>query len=257
MSYIKNGIDISSREETMNKKRIDNLLQDIQKLEKQIAGMQNDDFYLISSFSHSFDLAHKILVDIHSLEIDRVDTLRQQLEEHQRIINSISSLKTATPAVPSPQPEPTPEPIPEHTPEIKEETISEMQETVIEKTEIIQEVITHPEPTPLVTEQPAPVINPIKESEVIAEKKATVFLSEILEKNSLSDFRKAFSLNDRFRFKRQLFDGDEETMNKAIADLNDIHTYEESIAYLQNQLNWHIEEEAATDFIKLLEKRFL
>ncbi|MBR2497715.1 MAG: hypothetical protein IKB63_05135, partial [Parabacteroides sp.] len=84
-----------------------------------------------------------------------------------------------------------------------------------------------------------------------------LFLNDLLEKNNLSDFRKAFSLNDRFRFRRELFGGDEERMNKAIHELNNLHSYEDSMAYLNNELKWNIEDEAVADFIKLLEKRFL
>ena len=76
-------------------------------------------------------------------------------------------------------------------------------------------------------------------------------------KEKFSDFRKAFSLNDRFRFRRELFGGDEARMNKVINDLNDLHSYEDSVTYLNNELKWNIEDEAVADFIKLLEKRFL
>ncbi|MCS3064474.1 hypothetical protein NXX40_20010 [Parabacteroides distasonis] len=58
-----------------------------------------------------------------------------------------------------------------------------------------------------------------------------------MEKKNLSDFRKAFSLNDRFRFRRELFGGNEEKMNKAISDLNDLSSYEESVTYLNKVLN--------------------
>ena len=91
---------------------------------------------------------------------------------------------------------------------------------------------------------------------MVADKQG-VFLSDILEKKNLSDFRKAFSLNDRFRFRRELFGGNEDKMNEAITDLNDIHSYEESVTYLNNELKWNIEDEAVADFLKLLEKRFL
>lgn len=90
----------------------------------------------------------------------------------------------------------------------------------------------------------------------VAEKQP-VFLNELLEKKNLSDFRKAFSLNDRFYFRRELFAGDEAKMNKVISDLNDIHSYEESVSYLNEKLNWNVEDETVVDFIKLLEKRFL
>lgn len=45
-------------------------------------------------------------------------------------------------------------------------------------------------------------------------------------------------------------------MNKAISDLNDLSSYEESVTYLNKVLNWNIEDASVADFIKLLEKRF-
>ena len=46
-------------------------------------------------------------------------------------------------------------------------------------------------------------------------------------------------------------------MNTVISELNDIRTYEESMNYIENKLQWDKEQEAVSDFIKLLEKRFL
>jgi hypothetical protein len=96
-----------------------------------------------------------------------------------------------------------------------------------------------------------------KTEKPISNERTGLFLNDLLEKNNLSDFRKAFSLNDRFRFRRELFGGDEERMNKAINELNELHSYEDSISYLNDELKWNIEDEAVADFIKLLEKRFL
>lgn len=42
-------------------------------------------------------------------------------------------------------------------------------------------------------------------------------------------------------------------MNKAISDLNDLSSYEESVTYLNKVLNWNIEDASVADFIKLLE----
>jgi hypothetical protein len=78
----------------------------------------------------------------------------------------------------------------------------------------------------------------------------------VIQKKFLADFRKAFSLNDRFRFRRELFGGDEGRMNEAISDLNELQSFEESITYLDKKLKWNVEDEAVADFIKLLEKRF-
>jgi len=84
-----------------------------------------------------------------------------------------------------------------------------------------------------------------------------VSVHEVLEKQHLPDLRKAFSLNDHFYFRRELFNGDEARMNKVISDLNEIQSYKESVVYLNEKLAWNIEDATVDEFMKLLEKRFL
>ena len=102
----------------------------------------------------------------------------------------------------------------------------------------------------------APTAHEVILSEQPAIKSQASSLNDLLERKNLSDFRKAFSLNDRFRFRRELFGGSEELMNQVIADLNEIKSYEASVTYLQNVLNGKGEETAVADFLQLIEKRF-
>lgn len=234
-----------------NKEKIDYLLLDIKELEMLIAGMRDAEVYPVSFFSQTFNLTHKILNDLHSLETAQIDMLRKQMEAHQALIQSLPNPVAAV--MPAPEEE-------------KEEPTAEpMEEVVIEKIEqpeivIEEKTIVQPEPEPESKPEPVQkveIVQPETPQKPVTTEKQGVFLSDLLEKKNLSDFRKAFSLNDRFRFRRELFGGNEEKMNKAIADLNDIHSYEESVTYLNNELKWNIEDEAVADFIKLLEKRFL
>lgn len=240
-----------------NKEKIDYLLIDIRELEKLVAGMRDAEIYPASFFNQTFQLTHKVLKELHMLEEFQLEALRKQMEEHQRLINSIPVSKPLQMPEVQPAPEVSPtievvqvqEPVVETiTPAIEEQVIEEpiVEEPVVEKAipeeKIVQETI------------------PLKEIEVphktILADKSSISLNDILEKKNLSDFRKAFSLNDRFRFRRELFGGNEEKMNKAIADLNDLSSYEESVTYLNKVLNWNIEDASVADFIKLLEKRF-
>ncbi len=208
-----------------NKEKIDYLLLDIRELETLVAGMRDAEVYPVSFFGQTFDLTHKILKDLHALETAQIEMLRKQMEEHQALIQSIppsvatpvQTVQEASIAAPAPIPA-GPEPIPVEEPE-----------------------------TPAVEAS----------GKVIPAERPGLFLNDLLEKKNFSDFRKAFSLNDRFRFRRELFGGDEARMNKVINDLNDLHSYEDSVTYLNNELKWNIEDEAVADFIKLLEKRFL
>ncbi|MDD2952061.1 MAG: hypothetical protein PHC95_02700 [Parabacteroides sp.] len=244
-----------------NKEKIDYLLIDIRELEKLVAEMRNAEIYPASFFNQTFQLTHKVLKELHTLEELQLEALREQMEEHQRLIDSIPAGKTSQMPEVRPAPEVSPtievvqaqaqvqEPIIETiTPVIEEPVVEEpiVEEPVVEKAipeeKIVQETI------------------PLKEIEIppktILADKSSISLNDILEKKNLSDFRKAFSLNDRFRFRRELFGGNEEKMNKAIADLNDLCSYEESVTYLNKVLNWNIEDASVVDFINLLEKRF-
>ena len=114
-----------------------------------------------------------------------------------------------------------------------------------------------PQVTVEIQPQPAtPTIHEATTTEQPAIKSQASSLNDLLERKNLSDFRKAFSLNDRFRFRRELFGGSEELMNQVIADLNEIKSYEASVTYLQNVLNGKGEETAVADFLQLIEKRF-
>lgn len=217
-----------------NKEKIDYLLLDIRELEKLVAGMRDAEVYPVSFFGQTFDLTHKVLKDLHALETAQIEVLCKQMEEHQALIRSIP------PSVAIPV-----QAVQAETEEIRQELPEE------------KETPAQPEPNP-VDEPEAPVKEEEETPEkVIPAERPGLFLNDLLEKKNLSDFRKAFSLNDRFRFRRELFGGDEARMNEAINDLNNLHSYEESVSYLNNELKWNMEDEAVADFIKLLEKRFL
>ena len=231
-----------------NKEKIDYLLLDIRELETLVAGMRDAEVYPVSFFGQTFDLTHKILKDLHALETAQIEMLRKQMEEHQALIQSIPP-SVATPVQTVQEASITaPAPIPaEPEPVIQEQEIR--QELPAE-----QGLSAGPEPIP-VEEPETPAVE--TSGKVIPAERPGLFLNDLLEKKNFSDFRKAFSLNDRFRFRRELFGGDEARMNKVINDLNDLHSYEDSVTYLNNELKWNIEDEAVADFIKLLEKRFL
>lgn len=250
-----------------NKENIDFLLTNIRELERLVADVRDAEVYPVSFFSQTFDLAHKVLSDLHALEADQVERLSRQMEEHRLLLQNIPRRQMIPQPLPSEQEkediresldkvleeqiEVIEENIPVQSESETEEPVNEPQILIEEETEIVE--VSLPE-----TEESAETeLSVTTTTSTIVTDKSVLSLNEILEKKQLSDFRKAFSLNDRFRFRRELFGGDEAKMNKAITDLNDIHSYEESMAYLKNDLGWQIEDEAVVDFIKLLEKRFL
>ena len=228
-----------------NKEKIDYLLIDIRELEKLVAGMRDAEIYPASFFNQTFQLTHKVLKELHTLEEFQLEALRKQMEEHQRLIDSIPVSK--------PLQMPEVQPAPEVSPTIE---VVQVQEPVVEEPIVVEPIVEKVIPEEKIVQETIP----LKEIEIphktILAYNSSISLNDILEKKNLSDFRKAFSLNDRFRFRRELFGGNEEKMNKAISDLNDLSSYEESVTYLKKVLKWNIEDASVAYFIKLLEKRF-
>lgn len=271
-----------------HKEKIDYLLLDIRELEKKVASMRDAEIYPVSFFSQSFELAHKILTDLHKLEAVQMEDLSRQMEAHRSRLSALPIpeanaqpfLQEIPPADPAPKVEEIAPAIP--TPSVGEsQTNTKISQSNVEESRTETTVSPSSEEGPQLNiekpqssldvfspseeeVQPTPEdhsiarpVPPISPEPTPTPSKATLSLNEILEKKNLSDFRKAFSLNDRFRFRRELFGGEEERMNRAISQLNDIHSYEESITFLHNELHWNIEDEAVADFLKLIEKRFL
>ena len=72
-----------------------------------------------------------------------------------------------------------------------------------------------------------------------------------------SDIMSCFSLNDTFRFSRELFGGDKERMNEVMVKINEIGSLDNILAYLSSELQVNEEDEVMADFIELLKKYFV
>lgn len=68
--------------------------------------------------------------------------------------------------------------------------------------------------------------------------------------------RQAISLNDSFRFTRELFGGDQSRMNEVVRRLGDASSLEEAMGLLASEVAVDEENEAVADFIELLKKYF-
>jgi hypothetical protein len=98
----------------------------------------------------------------------------------------------------------------------------------------------------------------IQETEKIEEKGPLpiTFLGDKIVKTIYADLKKSLSLNDRFRFQRDLFDNNIELMDNTLSDLNNFSSFQETMDYLQSYFAWNWEDESAQAFKELLEKRF-
>ena len=116
-----------------------------------------------------------------------------------------------------------------------------------------------PEPTPAQATEPKPTP---AATLVIEQKPAPPPVTEpkpmpVPEKKKLPDLRKMFSLNDRFMYRRELFGGNEDVMNKAISTLNNRESFKESISFIEENMHWDFSNTTVKNFVKTIELRFL
>ena len=103
-------------------------------------------------------------------------------------------------------------------------------------------------------EEPAIVEEPVVETVVKEEEPKSVVLGESLKLSA--GLRHAISLNDSFRFSRELFGGDTELMNRVIEQISVMGSYKTAVAFLSSKVELNEEKEAVNDFLELLKKYF-
>ncbi|MEG1685669.1 MAG: hypothetical protein RR319_06985 [Bacteroides sp.] len=79
----------------------------------------------------------------------------------------------------------------------------------------------------------------------------------VLSDTLLTDFSHSISLNDSFRFTRELFGGNGDKLSEAIKKIDGLHSFDEAMAYIKSVVQLNEDNEAAADFIELLKRRFI
>ena len=187
--------------------------------------------------------------------------------------------------IPEPTPEPTPEPIPEPTPESEPDDSLPADDYDKEDTwqhdngEEFKEILggfNYEEPvhTPIhqdaaesaseeapaaidddEEEQP-PVFIKMKQDED-GEEQDEVRIDEQLQRNLSKNLRKAFTLNDHFRFRRELFANSEAELNDTLNLIETMQSYDEAEEYFYNDMGWDAENEDVAEFMAIIKKHFL
>lgn len=164
--------------------------------------------------------------------------------------------------------EPEIEPDVEAEPEIEVEPEPELEEEIEAEPE--PEVEAEPEieedPEPELEEEPEPEIVPEIEAEPEPEiiknvdetaPEAIITLDEAFIRNKAKDLKSAFSLNDTFRFRRELFGNSAADMNDAIDLVNAMNSYEEAEDYFINDLGWDAESDEVGEFMEIIRNHFI
>ena len=144
--------------------------------------------------------------------------------------------------------------------EVDSPSIIQSLESVVVKEDEEEEIIVAEE-KPVVavteegkTEESALVEESVAETVVKEEEPKSVVLGESLKLSA--GLRHAISLNDSFRFSRELFGGDTELMNRVIEQISVMGSYKTAVAFLSSKVELNEEKEAVNDFLELLKKYF-
>ena len=131
----------------------------------------------------------------------------------------------------------------EDEPVIVQETQTAVEETVMEEPVVEDEM----------EEKEAEDESEDDESLLIEEPKAAVLGESI---KMAAGLRHSISLNDSFRFSREIVGGDPELMNRVIEQISVMSSYKTAVAFLASKVSVNEENEAMADFLELLKKYF-
>lgn len=140
----------------------------------------------------------------------------------------------------------------------EEEPVQETPAEAVEEpqAELQPEPATQPEPVvaePAQEEpkaEPAPAVAPAEPVHTDAHKANTAYGAPV------TDLKQAISIGDRFLYQRELFGKNGELMQRTIADLNGLNTFDEAMEYIDRHFNWDKEQPSYELFVNALHRRF-
>lgn len=97
----------------------------------------------------------------------------------------------------------------------------------------------------------APIVN-----DVMGQRPGELRLDEALASRSARNLRKAFTLNDKFRFRRELFHNDDTAFAQTLDDIQKLDDYQQAETYVADVLHWDSSDEAVADFMSIVKSHF-
>ena len=144
-----------------------------------------------------------------------------------------------------------------------------VEETVVKENEITAQekdasvIIQSPKPV-IAAEEAAEAATAAEEEEEPVIEEAPLIIKKEEPKNAVlgesiklaAGLRHSISLNDSFRFSRELFKGDTDLMNRVIEQISVMGSYKTAVAFLSSKVEIDEEKDAVVDFLELLKKYF-
>ncbi len=179
------------------------------------------------------------------------------VNEHVEAVDDVDEPEVVPDDEPLVQPEPEPAPIPEPTPEpdqtpqhfTNDETITQyFPPKPKAKPAEPQQQPAQPTPPPFVANN-APQFPPVPDA-------GDIRVDEKLGRALSKDLRSAISLNDRFRFRQELFDNSDQELNNAFSMIENMKSYGEAEDYFYNYLRLDPQKPAVQEFMEILRRHF-
>lgn len=220
-----------------------------------------------------------LLIDNHGKETNKlvyqlIAEKAENISQMAKILDDSEPLPEPVP-MPEPEPEPEPEPVPEPMPEPEPERIvpeelpdefadDDFDDVFVDESEYSEPDIPTDEPDEpdYIDEEPelpdSPEISDdfgIVDSPAIPEDEP-VFNDVITRSMAHDDFRKMLTLNDKFRFRRELFENSEKLFADALNTIDAMRSFAEAEDYFFNTLEWDKESEEVAEFMSKLKAYF-
>jgi hypothetical protein len=160
-------------------------------------------------------------------------------------------------------------------PEISPEIVAPPQE-IIETPKAVQQVSV--EPAQVAIAVPVMTPEPVSEEMTVVEKQKVSLaealntdnhslndtlalatepsLAKVLSNSRIDDLRQSLSLAERFRFQRELFQGNGEKLSATLSAINGMQSEEDANAYLA-QFGWKEDNSCVVDFKQLIHRKFV
>ncbi|MCM0244740.1 hypothetical protein J8L03_00260 [Bacteroides fragilis] len=158
---------------------------------------------------------------------------------------------------------PMPEPVSAAAAAAEEEEEEEEEEIVVGNPEKDEEPVIVPEapemPESEQLELPEVTVEPAQSAEVSMKIETNTASTPILAERikTAGDLRRSISLNDSFRFSRELFGGSMEQMNHVLQQIGEMHSLDAALVFLSSKIKVEEENEAKADLVELLKKYFI
>ena len=158
---------------------------------------------------------------------------------------------------------PMPEPVSAAAAAAAAEEEEEEEEIVVGHPEKDEEPVIVPEapemPEPEQLELPEVTVEPAQSAEVSMKIETNTASTPILAERikTAGDLRRSISLNDSFRFSRELFGGSMEQMNHVLQQIGEMHSLDAALVFLSSKIKVEEENEAKADLVELLKKYFI